>query len=150
MNLYMLLHQDHENAKSLLAQLEASGEDEQDRRERLFSTLFRELSLHSEAEERYFYSRLKANDETRETTLESLDDHKGMKRLLAQLEGTDAGTPEWTAKCRELRAECEMHIAREEEELFPLARRVIEDEEAAGISEDIQAFKEEQAEIEIF
>ena len=29
------------------------------------------------------------------------------------------------------------------------ARRVIEDEEAAGIAEDIQAFKEEHAEIEI-
>jgi hemerythrin superfamily protein len=150
MNLYMLLHQDHEKAKTLLAQLEATEEDEQDRRERLFSTLFRELSLHSEAEERYFYSRLKANDETRETTVESLDDHKGMKRLLSALAAMDAGTPEWTAKCRELREECETHISREEEELFPRARRVIEDEEAAGIAEDIQSFKEEQAEIEIF
>jgi len=150
MNLYMLLHQDHEKAKSLFAQLEASGEDEQDRRERLFSTLFRELNLHSDAEERYFYSRLKVSDETRETTLESLDDHKGMKRLLAALGRMDVGTPEWTAKCRQLREECEVHIAREEEELFPLARRIIEDEEAAGIAEDIEAYKEERAEIEIF
>jgi len=150
MNLYMLLHQDHEKAKSLFAQLEATGEDEQDRRERLFSTLFRELNLHAEAEERYFYSRLKTNDETRETTLDSLGDHKEMKRLLAQMEATDAGTPEWTAKCRLLRNDCEEHIAREEAELFPKARRVIEDEEAAGIAEDIQSYKEEQAEIEIF
>jgi hemerythrin superfamily protein len=150
MNLYMLLHQDHEKARTLFAQLAASGEDEQDRRERLFSTLSRELNLHSEAEERYLYSRLKSNDETREMTHESLDDHKGMKRLLQALESMDAGTPEWTAKCRELSEECEAHIAREEEELFPRARRIIEDEEAAGIAEDIQAFKEEQAEIEIF
>ncbi len=150
MNLYMLLHQDHEKAKSLFAQLAATGEDEQDRRERLFSTLFRELNLHAEAEERYFYSRLKTNDETRDITLDSLGDHKEMKRLLAQMEATDAGAPEWTAKCRQLRSDCEDHMAREEEDLFPRARRIIEDEEAAGIAEDIQAYKEEQAEIEIF
>jgi iron-sulfur cluster repair protein YtfE (RIC family) len=149
MNLYILLHQDHDKARTLFEHLEASGEDESDRRERLFATLNRELSLHSEAEERFFYSRLKGNDGTRETTLESLDDHKAMKRLLAELEAMDTGTPEWTAKCRELRLECEAHIQREEQELFPLAQGVIEDEEAAGIAEDIEAFKEEHAEIEI-
>jgi iron-sulfur cluster repair protein YtfE (RIC family) len=149
MNLYILLHQDHDKARNLLEQLDASGEDEPERRERLFSTLSRELGLHSEAEERFFYSRLKSNDEARETALASLDDHKGMKQLLAELEAMDAGTPEWTAKCRELRAECEAHIQREERELFPLARRAIEDEEAAGIAEDIESFKEEHIGIEI-
>lgn len=150
MNLYMLLHQDHEKAKTLFGQLEATLEEEQDRRERLFSTLSRELNLHAEAEERYFYSRLKANEETRDATFGFLDDHKEMKRLLAALEAMDAGTPEWMAKCRELKEECEAHIVREEDELFPRARRIIEDEEAAGIAEDIESFKEEQAEIEIF
>ena len=149
MNLYILLHQDHDKARTLFEQLRASGEDEQDRRERLFQTLSRELNLHSEAEERFFYSRLKSNDETRETTSESLEDHKGLKRLLANLEAMDAGTPEWTAKGRELQDEFEAHVLLEEGELFPQARRVIEDEEAAGIAEDIQAFKEEHAEIEI-
>jgi len=149
MNLYVLLHQDHDKARNVFEQLEASGENEVDRRERLFATLSRELSLHSEAEERFFYDRLKANDGTREIALESLDDHRGMKRLLAELEAMDAGSPEWTAKCRELRLECETHIQREEQELFPLAQRAIGDEEAAGIAEDIEAFKEEHAGIEV-
>lgn len=149
MNLYIMLHQDHDKAKHLFEQLEGTGEEEQDRRERLYSTLYRELDLHSEAEERYFYSRLRSNEESRETALEAQDDHKGMKRLMGTLAAMDAGTPEWTAKCRELRETCEAHIAREEQELFPLARRVIGDEEAAGIAEDIESFKEEHAEIEI-
>lgn len=149
MNLYLMLHQDHEKARTLFEQLEASGEDEGDRRERLFSTLYHELDLHAEAEERFFYPHLKANEETRELAFESLDDHKGMKRLLSALASMDAGTPEWTAKCRELRAECEAHILKEEQDMFPLAQRVIEDEEAAGIAEDIESFKESQAEMEI-
>jgi hypothetical protein len=61
----------------------------------------------------------------------------------------DPGSPEWTGKCRVLRSECEAHILREERDLFPLAQDVIGDEEAAGIAEDIEAYKEERAGIEI-
>lgn len=149
MNLYILLHQDHEKARTLFGQLASVSEEEQDRRERLFSTLYRELDLHAEAEERYFYPRLRANEESREAAIAAIEDHKGMKRLLGALAAMDASTPEWTAKCRELRDACEAHIAGEEADLFPLARRVIGDEDAAGIAEDIESFKEEHAELEI-
>jgi hemerythrin-like domain-containing protein len=143
-----MLHQDHDKVKSLFEQLEATGEDEESRRERLFSTLFRELDLHAEAEERYFYSRLKNNDDTREIVLESLAEHKTAKRLLAELDAMDKGTPEWTGKCRTLAEEIERHVEVEEQELFPLAQKVIGDEEAAGIAEDIESFKEEHSELE--
>src|SRR5690242_4844443 len=133
MNLYILLHQDHEKVKNLFEQLEATGEDEAARRERLFATLFRELELHAEAEERYFYGRLRVNDTARETVLESYDEHKGMKRMLGELDAMDKGTPAWTRKCAALREEVEAHILREEEDLFLMAQKVIEDEEAAGI-----------------
>jgi iron-sulfur cluster repair protein YtfE (RIC family) len=149
MNLYLLLHQDHVNARSLFDQIEASGEDETELRERLFASLSRELDVHSGAEERFLYSRLKINDQARDAALEASEDHKGMKRMLAELGAMDPGTPEWTGKCRILRSECEAHILREERELFPLAQGVIGDEEAAGIAEDIEAFKEERAGIEI-
>ena len=150
MNLYIMLHQDHEKVKNLFEQLEATGDDEDGRRERLFGTLFRELELHAESEERYFYDRLKVSDSTRGIVAESFDDHKGMKRLLAELSAKDKGTPAWARKCRALRAEVESHMLREEEELFPLAQKVIEDEEAAGIAEDIETWKEARAEVEFW
>ena len=148
MNLYLMLHQDHVNARNLFDQIEASGEDETELRERLFASLSRELDLHRR-QERFLYSRLKINDQSRDAALESSDAHKGMKRLLAELGAMDPGTPEWTGKCRIRRSECEAHILREERELFPLAQGIIGDEEAAGIAEDIEAFKEERAGIEI-
>jgi hemerythrin superfamily protein len=149
MNLYLLLHQDHVNVRSLFDQIEASGEEETELRERLFASLSRELDLHSEAEERFLYGRLRISDRARAPASQSLDDHKGMKRLLAELGAMDPGTPEWTGKCRVLRAECEAHILREERDLFPLAQEILGDEEAAGIAEDIGAYKEERAGIEI-
>lgn len=150
MNLYIMLHQDHEKAKSLFEQLASTGEDEEGRRERLFATLFRELELHAEAEERYFYSRLKVSDLARGKIGEALDDHKAMKRALGELDAGDKGTPEWTRKFRALRTEVEAHILSEETELFPIAQKVIEDEEAAGIAEDIGVWKEARTEVEFW
>ena len=65
MNLYEMLHQDHLKVQSLFDQLEAAGEENETRREKLFSSLFRELDIHSQAEEKYFYSQLKGEEETR-------------------------------------------------------------------------------------
>ena len=149
MNLYIMLHQDHEKTKSLFEQLQAAGEYEESLRERLFSALLREMELHAEAEERFFYSRLKNNDTTRDWVSASLAEHKIMKKTLHELNAADKGTPDWTVKCARLREMAEDHIADEEEKLFPLAQYVIEEEEAAGIAEDIESFKEEHSEMEL-
>jgi hemerythrin-like domain-containing protein len=145
-----MLHQDHEKVKGLFEQLEATGEDQERRREQLFSSLYLELDVHSQAEEKFFYSQLKGEDETRELTLESLDEHKLVKRLLDELDSMDKGSPEWTAKCRTLRENVQQHVEMEERELFPVAQKVLDDEEAAGIAEDIESYKEEHTELEAY
>lgn len=150
MNLYEMLHKDHEKVKSLFDQLEAVGEDEISRREELFFSLNRELEVHTQAEEKFFYSQLRSEDDTRELILESYDDHKMIKRLLDDLDVMDKGAPEWTAKFRTLREIVEQHVEAEEKELFPLAQEALEDEEAAGIAEDMESFKEEHTELESY
>jgi|SRR5690606_18463271 len=150
MNLYEMLHQDHEKAKSLFDMLEAVGEGDIDRREELFFTLSRELDIHTQAEEKFLYSQMRSHDSSRELTLESYDDHKEMRHLLEELESMDMGAPEWTGKCRTLREIFVQHVETEERELFPLAKKAIDDEEAAGIAEDIESFKEERSELEAY
>lgn len=150
MSLYEILHRDHEKVRSLFEQLETAGEDQESRREALFSNLFRELDIHTQAEEKYFYSRLRSEADTRETIMESLDDHKLATRLLGELDAMDKGTPEWRFKCRTLRDTVEGHVEMEEQQLFPLAQRILDDEEAAGIAEDIESFKEERTELEAY
>lgn len=148
MTLYESLHRDHEKIKSLFEQLEAAGDGQENRREALFSSLYRELDIHTQAEEKYFYSRLRGEADTRELTLESLDDHKLARRLLGELDSMDKGTPEWTFKCRTLRDTVEGHVEMEEEQMFPMAQRILDDEEAAGIAEDIESYKDEHTELE--
>lgn len=147
MNLYEMLHKDHEHVRELFSQLEKTPESDDSRREKLFSSLYRELDIHSQAEEKYLYSRLRGEDETRELVLEALDEHKDVKKLLDNLDSMDKGSAEWTARLRECRDAVDHHVQEEENELFPRARKSIDEEEAAGIAEDIEAFKEEHAEL---
>lgn len=150
MNLYELLQRDHEKVREIFRQLDRTSESEDTRRERLFSALYRELDVHSQAEEKFFYSQLKGQDDTRELVLEAMDEHKDVKKLLDELESMDKGSVEWTAKLRACRENVEHHIYEEETELFPRARKALEEEEAAGIAEDIESFKEEQTELEAY
>jgi iron-sulfur cluster repair protein YtfE (RIC family) len=150
MNLYEMLHQDHEKVRGLFAQLEAIGDEDDVRREQIFLSLYREIDLHSQAEEKFFYSQLKGEEETRELILESLDEHKGVKKLLEELESMDNATPEWAGKLATLQEEVEHHVQEEEGELFPRARKVLADDEAAAIAEDISSFKEEHEQLEAY
>jgi hemerythrin superfamily protein len=150
MNLYEILHQDHEKVKGLFDQLEAATVGTESRREQLFASLYQELDIHSQAEEKYFYSRLKSEDDARERTLESLDEHKMIKKLLKELDAMDGGDLEWPVKLKILRESVEEHVEMEENELFPLARRSLDEDEAMGIAEDIEAFKEEHTELEAY
>jgi iron-sulfur cluster repair protein YtfE (RIC family) len=145
-----MLHQDHEKVRGLFAQLEAIGEEDDSRREQIFMSLYRELDLHSQAEEKFFYSQLKGEDETRELILESLDEHKAVKQLLDELEAMDKATPEWSSKLATLQENVEHHVQEEEGQLFPLAKKVLSDDEAAGIAEDIESFKEEHEQLEAY
>lgn len=150
MNLYEMLHRDHEKVKDLFNLLERVVEPDDSRRELLFASLYRELDIHYQVEEKFFYSQLKGEEETRELVLESMDEHKDMKKLLDALESMDMGVAEWTAKLRTLRENMERHVEEEENEIFPRAKKLIEEDEAAGIAEDIEAFKEEHAELEAY
>lgn len=150
MNLYEMLHRDHEKVKDLFTRLERVVEPDDSHRELLFASLYRELDIHSQAEEKFFYSQLKGEEETRELVLESLDEHRDVKKLLDALASMDKGTAEWTAKLRTLRENVERHVEEEENELFPRARKLIEEDEAAGIAEDIESFKEEHTELEAY
>ena len=132
MKLYDMLRKDHERVREIFAQLERTTEADDSRREDLFGALYRELDVHSQAEEKFLYSRLKGEDETRELVLESLDEHKEVKRGLDELESMDKGGAEWIPRLRALRESVEHHVEEEENELFPRARKVLDEEEADG------------------
>ena len=100
MDVYKLLHQDHETVKSIFEELEETGERAVKKRESLFNELNLELTVHALAEEKFLYPRLKDEDETNALALEAVEEHKVMKTLLKELEANDKGSDSWAGQAQ--------------------------------------------------
>ena len=145
MDVYKLLKDDHHKVGSIFKELEDTTERALKTREHLFAKLKMELTLHAEAEEKFFYPRIEEPEVTRDLTLESYEEHKVVKRLLAELDTDAKNTEQWAAKLKVLRENVEHHVEEEEDELFKKARKVLSEEDAVEIAEDIEEFKDEYA-----
>lgn len=145
MDFYKLLHEDHVKVKSLLKDLEDSTEKAEKTRERLIKEVEMELTVHSEAEEKFLYPRLQGIGETKELAFEAIEEHKVVKDLLEALVLEPKGTSEWTAKLAVFKENLEHHIQEEEGPLFSKCKKALSDEEAEEIGEEIAAYKEEHS-----
>jgi hemerythrin-like domain-containing protein len=129
MNAFQLLKEDHKKVSGIFQQLEPTTERAEKTREELFGKLKQELEIHTQIEETIFYPAIKQAHETREITLEGLEEHHVVKILLRELEETPVTAEEWTAKLKVLQENVEHHVEEEEEEMFQKARQVLSEEE---------------------
>jgi hemerythrin superfamily protein len=141
MDVYKLLKTDHDKVKAIFKELGETTERALKTRGDLFSTLKSELTIHSDAEETYFYPRLALAEETHELTVESLEEHRLVKTLLAELDADDKGTEQWAAKLKVLQENVEHHVKEEEGTLFKKAKKILSKEDAESIAEEIETFK---------
>jgi hemerythrin superfamily protein len=148
MDVYKLLKDDHKKVKGIFNELEDTTERALKTREHLFVNLKMELTLHAEAEEKFFYPRVEKPKATHELTLEAYEEHKVVKTLLAELDADAKNTEEWAAKLKVLKENVEHHVEEEETELFPKAKKILTDAEAEEIAVEIEAFKEEASALE--
>jgi hemerythrin-like domain-containing protein len=143
MDIFAALKKDHAKVKGLFEELEATTERGVKKREELFEKINEELTLHTELEEKLFYPRLRGEKETHELTVEALEEHGLVKRLLKELEAAPKGTEEWAAKAKVMMENVRHHIKEEESQLFKQAREVIGSQEAKELAERAEEFKSE-------
>lgn len=141
MNVYDLLKEDHAKVSGIFEKLDATTERALKTREELFNKLNSELEVHSALEEQFFYPALKQAAETRDITLEALEEHSIVKALLEELASTPKDNEKWTAKLTVLKENVEHHVEEEEGEMFKKARSVLTDEQAGEIGARMEAAK---------
>lgn len=124
---------EHEEVHSLMRDL--PRRDAEDRIE-LFRRINRLLLAHAHAEEGSFYPRLRNYPELRDLTAHCLAEHERIEELIRQLNTSDKDTQHWLDVFDQLRRAVEAHVEREEQELFPRARALLEREEADDIDDD--------------
>jgi hypothetical protein len=124
MNAFTLLKEDHEKVSGIFAKLEETTERAEKTRTELFAQLKQELEIHAHIEETIFYPELKREAETREITLEGVEEHKDIKAALAELGTTDVTSELFAVRVKVLKELVEHHVEEEEGEMFKKAREV--------------------------
>ncbi|MFL6276682.1 MAG: hemerythrin domain-containing protein [Blastocatellia bacterium] len=145
MNPFTLLKQDHETVSVIFEKLEPTTERAIKTREELFARLKTELEAHTRIEEQIFYPALKDEEETRDITLEGIEEHNVVKTLLKEMEAMSVDSEEWTAKLAVLKENVEHHVEEEEGEMFPKARKALPKEKLEALGERIEAAKKQNA-----
>src|ERR1700704_6813855 len=131
-----LLKQDHKKVEKIFTDME-----KEENRKKLFPELDRELSVHAEIEEKIFYPAAKEAEPTRDLVLESIEEHKQIKMVLADLEKTDMRTAEWAADLKVLKEDVMHHVGEEENDLFPKVKTILSKEQLEDLGSRMEAMK---------
>jgi hypothetical protein len=144
MDAITLLKTDHEKVSGIFEKLEETTERAEKTREELFTKLKQELDLHSHVEETIFYPVLKKSEETRDITMEGIQEHHVVKVLLRELDAMGVGSETWTAKLKVLKENVEHHVEEEEEDMFKKAREVLSKEQLEELGALMEQEKRQQ------
>lgn len=144
MDAITLLKADHEKVSGIFEKLEETTESAEKTREELFMTLKQELDVHSHIEETIFYPVLKKSEETRDITMEGIQEHHVVKVLLRELDAMSVGSETWTAKLKVLKENVEHHVEEEEEDMFEKAREVLSKEQLEELGTLMEQEKQQQ------
>jgi len=82
---------------------------------------------------------------TEDILLESLEEHVGIKRVIADLLAITPADETFDAKIKVLKEQVEHHVEEEETDLFPKVRKLFDKDRLEAIGQEMSA---EQAELE--
>lgn len=134
-----MLESQHREVEDLFEELEdATGEA----KARVFAELADKLTVHATIEERHFYPAVKAK-RTEDILLESLEEHLGIKRVLADLVALTVEDETFDAKVTVLREQVEHHVGEEEDDLFPKVKKLFDEEALLAVAQNMIATQED-------
>jgi hemerythrin superfamily protein len=125
------LQRDHEKVEKLLDKLMDSGDGAQKTRADLARQVRLELEAHTAFEEEVFYPAVRSAGDGADTEVsEAIDEHNEVKEMLERLKETDPEAEDFLDLIGSIREAVQEHVQHEEEDIFPLAQRGIEEDSA--------------------
>lgn len=138
MNALELLKQDHQEASSLMDQLESGDEKSM---MAVFNRLKQALTLHTKMEETLLYPALQNNEQTADVVSESYEEHQTVDEILSEMAGLAPSNGDFSIKLAELRENIEHHVEEEENEMFPKAERILGQHRLEEMGNQMQQMK---------
>lgn len=141
MDIFEAIEQDHQNIRRLIHRLRGLDEEDHAQQEKVFEELKALLLHHHEAEERTFFHALLDNRDARHEGMHALQEHGEHKKVLEQMDDMRPGSDNWWEHFDELEHDILHHLEEEEEDIFPLARKVFSSQEARALGTRIGRVK---------
>jgi len=140
MNAIEFLKQQHREVESLFEQLQKAKSAGP--RQKAFEQIADKLAVHAAIEEKHFYPSVK-QQATEEILLEAVEEHLGVKRVIADLLEIDAEDPTFAAKTKVLKDLVEHHVEEEEGTLFPKVEKAIKADALDAIGDEMESMMTE-------
>ncbi len=135
MDIYNVLHQDHQKVKHLMTEILAT--DNKKKKVILLLELSKAVLIHAKTEENVFYERLEQEPHLREQMDHAREEHKKVEDLLDKLIDMKPEDAQWINVFSEIKKGLEHHIQEEENEIFPSAKKVIDVREAEELGTEM-------------
>jgi hemerythrin superfamily protein len=132
-----MLKAQHKEVDALFSKYEELGDKAAKSKQALFEKIADALAMHATIEEQHFYPAVKAK-RTEDILLESLEEHLGIKRIIADLLKLDATNETFDAKVKVLQEQVEHHVEEEESDMFPKVRKLLGKEELTELADVMQ------------
>jgi hemerythrin superfamily protein len=143
-----MLTKDHDKVRALFKEFEDTGSNAKATRQRIVEQVSKELEIHAQIEEKIFYQAFRPVPEEKDSKTdpkkivrESFEEHKIVKTLIAELAGMTPDDPQFEAKVTVLKENVEHHADEEEDDLFPAAKKLFDDEKLADLGRRMAAMK---------
>lgn len=141
MDIYELLHDDHQAAKAKMkAIVSAKGEE----RSVLTRDLIRDVMVHARTKEAVFYSRLHQEPQLKQLLQACEAENERLRDLFVKISMTPSDDEGWMEVFSDIKYLLSHHIMIEESKIFPVARTVLTSKEATQLAADLQALKDQE------
>jgi hemerythrin superfamily protein len=128
-----MLKGQHREVEGLFAKFEQLGDNAAKSKQSIVDKIADALAMHATIEEKHFYPAVKAK-RTEDILLEALEEHLGIKRVIADLLKIQASDETFDAKVKVLKEQVEHHVKEEESDLFPKVRKVLDKAELTSLA----------------
>jgi hemerythrin superfamily protein len=129
-----VLKAEHLMVAEIFDQIDATASHDAGRRRRLAAKLKVALDKHAFEEENAIYPALRLADPESGLAQRLVADHGEVKTLLFELDRADPAESDWIRIVRALRSAVEAHVREEEDEIFPLIKRLLSAEDEAALT----------------
>lgn len=139
MGIFELIKSDHRKVEKLFLEIESTDNIQQIYE--YFNQLYRELTIHAQAEELTLYPSLREYEDTDDLLREATEEHTEAKELLEELKLLSPNSSDFKVKAGSLKEAVQHHVIEEETEIFDVMRGCMNDEQLEELGEEFSLAK---------